>query len=63
VATGVNLGPKLKLTPYQVAEVIMRRTEGETRHALARSYGVTQTTIRAGAGARRLAPMRWASRA
>lgn len=45
VAAGVKLGRKFKLTPYQMAEVILRQAEGEWLHALTKCYGVTHTTI------------------
>jgi DNA invertase Pin-like site-specific DNA recombinase len=42
---GVKFGPKFKLTPYQAREVVERHGAGETETALARSYGVNQSTI------------------
>jgi DNA invertase Pin-like site-specific DNA recombinase len=45
VEAGVKLGRKSKLTAYQVIEVTLRRAEGESLNALAKSCGVTHTTI------------------
>jgi DNA invertase Pin-like site-specific DNA recombinase len=42
---GVKFGRRLKLSPHQQAEIIMRRAEGESVVALAKSYGVTHPTI------------------
>jgi DNA invertase Pin-like site-specific DNA recombinase len=44
-AAGKKFGRKPKLSVYQEREVILRRAEGESLMALARSYGVTHTTI------------------
>jgi DNA invertase Pin-like site-specific DNA recombinase len=44
---GVKFGRKPKLTPFQMREVLDRLARGDTQTAVARSYGVDQTTISA----------------
>jgi Helix-turn-helix domain of resolvase len=39
-ARGVKFGRKRKLSDYQRAEVVKRRSKGETLAAIAKSYGV-----------------------
>lgn len=47
MANGVRFGRKPKLTPYQRREAIERRTvNGESLSAIAKTMGVTHTTIR-----------------
>jgi DNA invertase Pin-like site-specific DNA recombinase len=45
MANGVKFGRKPKLSPYQRAEAIKRRTAGETLAEIARSYAVNVSTI------------------
>jgi DNA invertase Pin-like site-specific DNA recombinase len=44
---GVKFGRKPKLTPFQQQEALERLARGDTQTAVARSYGVDQTTISA----------------
>ena len=44
-AAGLSLGRKPTLTPYQKAEAIKRRDNGESPAAIARSYKVSRWTI------------------
>lgn len=44
-ARNVHMGRPPKLTPYQRQEALQRRENGETLHAIARTYGVAHTTI------------------
>jgi len=44
-AKGVKFGRKPKLTPDQRAQVIERKANGETHARIARSYGVSESTI------------------
>jgi DNA invertase Pin-like site-specific DNA recombinase len=45
MANGVKFGRKLKLSDYQRAEALKRRSNGETLTAIARSYGVAPSMI------------------
>src|SRR5215467_11900412 len=45
MANGVKFGRKPKLSPYQRAEAIKRRTAGETLSSIARSYAVDISMI------------------
>ncbi len=45
MANGVKFGRKSKLSPFQRAEAIKRRADGETLSDIARSYGVDVSTI------------------
>jgi DNA invertase Pin-like site-specific DNA recombinase len=42
---GVKFGRKSKLSPYQVDEVKQRLAKGDTQTAIAKTFGVDQTTI------------------
>jgi DNA invertase Pin-like site-specific DNA recombinase len=42
---GVRMGRKPKLTPHQMKEARQRLAKGETTRALAKSYGVSRSTI------------------
>ncbi len=42
---GIRFGRKPKLTRFQQAEAIERREAGETLHSIARSFGVSHSTI------------------
>jgi hypothetical protein len=42
---GVKMGRKPKLTPHQMKEARQRLAKGETTRALAKSYGVSRSTI------------------
>ena len=42
---GVKFGRKPKLSPFQQAEALERLTKGDTQTAVARTFGVDQTTI------------------
>ena len=42
---GIRMGRKPKLTPHQMTEARRRLAEGETTRALAKSYGVSRSTI------------------
>jgi DNA invertase Pin-like site-specific DNA recombinase len=42
---GVRFGRKPKLSPFQIAEAMRRRTAGETLTDIARSYGVNHSMI------------------
>jgi DNA invertase Pin-like site-specific DNA recombinase len=44
-AAGVHMGRPSKLTPHQKREAIARRDAGEAQTAIARTYGVSHTTI------------------
>jgi len=44
-ANGVKMGRKPKLTPFQIREARERRDAGETLMKIARSYGVSHSTI------------------
>jgi DNA invertase Pin-like site-specific DNA recombinase len=44
-ARGVKLGRKPKLTPHQQREAIARRDAGEALTDIARTFGVSHTTI------------------
>jgi DNA invertase Pin-like site-specific DNA recombinase len=44
-ARGVRFGRKLKLSPFQIAEALRRRAEGEPLTDIGRSYGVSHSTI------------------
>jgi len=44
-AKGVRMGRKPKLTPHQVKEVRQRIAQGEPTRSLAKSYGVSISTI------------------
>jgi DNA invertase Pin-like site-specific DNA recombinase len=44
-ARGVHMGRPLKLTAHQRREAIARRDKGDTLSDIARSYGVSHTTI------------------
>ena len=44
-ANGVRFGRKPSLTPYQRAEALRRRAEGETLTSIAQLFGVSHTTI------------------
>src|SRR6476659_5778744 len=44
-AAGVHMGRPSKLTPHQQREAIARREAGEALTAIARTYGVSHTTI------------------
>jgi DNA invertase Pin-like site-specific DNA recombinase len=44
-ARGVKLGRRFKLTPYQQTEARQRRATGENVRDIARSYGVSHSTI------------------
>jgi DNA invertase Pin-like site-specific DNA recombinase len=44
-AAGVHMGRPPKLTRHQQSEAIERRDAGETLTDIARSYGVSHTTI------------------
>jgi DNA invertase Pin-like site-specific DNA recombinase len=44
-AAGVHMGRPSKLTPHQQREAIARRDAGEAHTAIARTYGVSHTTI------------------
>ena len=44
-AKGVRMGHKPKLTPHQMKEARQRLARGETTRALAKSYGVSRSTI------------------
>ena len=44
-ARSVRLGRRPKLTPHQKRAALSRRTNGEPRTAIARSYNVSHTTI------------------
>jgi DNA invertase Pin-like site-specific DNA recombinase len=44
-ARGVHMGRPPKLTPHQQAEARQRRDNGETLMDIARTYGVSHTTI------------------
>jgi DNA invertase Pin-like site-specific DNA recombinase len=43
--TGVKMGRKPKLTPHQMKEARHRLAKGETTRVLAKSYGVSRSTI------------------
>jgi len=45
LANGVKFGRAPKLSPFQRAEAIRRRAEGETLTAIAKSYAVDVSTI------------------
>ena len=45
MAAGVKFGRKPKLSEYQRAEAIKRRSDGETLVAIARTYGVAISMI------------------
>jgi len=45
MANGVKFGRKPKLSPYQRAEALARREDGETLAEIARSYAVDVSTI------------------
>ena len=45
MAEGVKFGRKRKLSDYQRAEAIKRRSAGETLAAIAKSYGVDLSMI------------------
>jgi DNA invertase Pin-like site-specific DNA recombinase len=45
VTRGVRFGRKPKLTPFQAQEAIARRKAGERMTDIARSYGVSHSTI------------------
>ncbi len=55
MARGVRFGRKPKLSPFQIAEAIRRREAGESLVDIARTYGVSHTTI-SRLRARRLTP-------
>jgi DNA invertase Pin-like site-specific DNA recombinase len=42
---GVRFGRKPKLSPFQVAEALARKTNGESLADIGRSYGVSHSTI------------------
>lgn len=44
-AKGVKMGRKPKLTPHQIKEARQRIAKGESTRALAKSYGVSVSTI------------------
>jgi DNA invertase Pin-like site-specific DNA recombinase len=44
-AKGVKMGRKPKLTPHQIKEARQRLAKGEPTRALAKSYGVSVSTI------------------
>jgi len=44
-ARGVQLGRKPKLSPFQIAEALRRKAEGEALADIGRSYGVSHSTI------------------
>ncbi|MGO6982548.1 recombinase family protein [Rhizobium leguminosarum] len=44
-ARGVKFGRKPKLTPRQIAKIINRKAKGDTHARIARSYGVSESTI------------------
>ena len=44
-AKGVRMGRKPKLTPHQIKEARQRFAKGESTRALAKSYGVSVSTI------------------
>ena len=44
-AKGVRMGRKPKLTPHQIKEARQRIAQGETTRSLAKSYGVSISTI------------------
>lgn len=44
-AKGVKMGRKPKLTPHQIKEARQRIAKGETTRDLAKSYGVSRSTI------------------
>jgi DNA invertase Pin-like site-specific DNA recombinase len=44
-ARGVRFGRKLKLTPYQRQEALARRAQGEPLVEIARTFGVSHSTI------------------
>jgi DNA invertase Pin-like site-specific DNA recombinase len=44
-ARGVKFGRKLKLTPYQRQEALARRAQGEPLVEIARTFGVSHSTI------------------
>ena len=44
-ARGVKFGRKPTLTPYQQKEALKRLEAGETRHSVARSYNISQSTV------------------
>jgi DNA invertase Pin-like site-specific DNA recombinase len=44
-AAGVHMGRPSKLTPHQQREAVARREAGEALTAIARTYGVSHTTI------------------
>ena len=44
-AAGVHMGRPSKLTPHQKREALARRDAGEAHTAIARTYGVSYTTI------------------
>jgi len=45
MAAGVHMGRPSKLSPHQRREAITRRNAGETLSDIARTYGVSHTTI------------------
>jgi DNA invertase Pin-like site-specific DNA recombinase len=45
IKAGIRMGRKPKLSPYQIAEVRERKSNGESTRQLARSYGVSANTI------------------
>jgi len=44
-ANGIKFGRKPSLTPYQRAEALRRRAQGETLTAIAKLFGVSHMTI------------------
>ena len=45
MANGVEFGRKRKLSEYQRAEAVKRRSAGETLTSIAKSYGVAASMI------------------
>jgi DNA invertase Pin-like site-specific DNA recombinase len=44
-ARGIRFGRPLKLTPFQIAEALRRRANGESLADIGRAYGVSHSTI------------------
>jgi len=44
-ANGVRFGRRPTLTPYQLAEALRRRAQGETLTAIAQTFNVSHMTI------------------
>ncbi|HKD28998.1 MAG TPA: helix-turn-helix domain-containing protein [Xanthobacteraceae bacterium] len=45
MANGVRFGRKPKLSPFQRAEAVRRRADGETLAAIAKSYAIDVSTV------------------